>query len=58
MQPDTKSSSSQGHAKLIVAGVVFSFCLGIALLSTIAQTKSGDPVLPDAAPHYYIHDAG
>jgi hypothetical protein len=58
VQPDTKATSSNTHGKLIIACVVFSFSVGIILLMTIAQTKSGDPIPPDAAPNYYAHDAG
>jgi uncharacterized membrane protein YdcZ (DUF606 family) len=58
VQPDTNSTSSNSHGKLIIACVVFSFSVGIILLMTIAQTKSGDPIPPDAAPHHYLHDAG
>jgi hypothetical protein len=59
---ETKPSSSDGPSfsggKVIVACALFSLLVGIGLFLTIAQTKSGDPIPPDAAPHYYIHDAG
>jgi hypothetical protein len=55
---DTKEGPSFSGGKLIIACAIVSFCIGVGFFLTIAQSKSGDPIPPDAAPNYYVHDAG
>jgi hypothetical protein len=45
-------------AILVIGGIVLSFGIGVVFFATIAQQRSGDLIPDDAAPHYYMHDAG
>ena len=58
MSGDRKTLPKFSAGRVIIACAVFSFLVGLGFFLTIAQTKSGDPIPPDAAPNYYIHDAG
>ena len=58
MAGDTNTKPGFSGGKVIIVGVIVSFLIGLVLFATIAQTRSGDPIPPDASPHYYIHDAG
>jgi len=51
-------SGNDGLKWWFIAGIALSFCIGVVFFLTIAQSRSGDPIPVDAAPHYYIHDAG
>lgn len=42
----------------IIAAGGLSFVIGVIFFLTIAQTKSGDPIPPDASLFDYRHDAG
>ena len=57
MADDTKENSMT-HLWWLAAAALLSFTIGVVFFLTIAQTKSGDPIPVDAAPHYYMHDAG
>tara|TARA_R110002096_G_scaffold44526_4_gene120023 strand:- start:265 stop:477 length:213 start_codon:yes stop_codon:yes gene_type:complete len=52
------SPLSSPFAKLIIGGIVLSFGIGVVFFLTIAQQRSGELIPIDAAPNYYMHDAG
>jgi len=44
--------------KWIILGIVLSFLGGIALFATLGMQRIGDPIPIDAAPNYFMADAG
>ena len=58
MPEDSNPLFASNAGKVIIGCVILSFCIGVGFFLTIAQTKSGDPIPPAPAPHYYVHDAG
>lgn len=63
MSADQKTAIEQDDffhriGKWIIVGIVLSFAGGIALFMTIGMQRSGDPIPIDAAPNYFITDAG
>ena len=58
MEEDRNSELFHARGKLIITAVATSFALGLYLLYSVAFERPGDPIPVDAAPHYYIHDAG
>jgi len=61
IETDSRSDASplrSPFAILIIGGIMMSFGIGIVFFLTIARQRTGAPIPIDAAPNYYMHDAG